>query len=110
MSTGPSPPKLVFGAPDVAMARAALMARGAGFGKVKAKDGLALCDGKDPDGNPPQLSDPRLGGSGAAGRRVGFRFAHAASTFWSERPADTKPRLARPTSHASRRAYRSSSA
>ena len=55
-SPGAKGPKLVFRAKDVAAARAALVARGAKFGKVK--DGaFTLCDGKDPDGNPIQLSD-----------------------------------------------------
>lgn len=53
---GRRPPKLVFYAADVPAMRAALNARGARFGAVKSGDGFALCDGKDPDGNPIQLS------------------------------------------------------
>jgi hypothetical protein len=30
---------------------------GAKFGKVRVGDALSLCDGKDPDGNPVQLSN-----------------------------------------------------
>mgnify|MGYP003387237716 CR=1 FL=1 len=30
---------------------------GAKFGKVRQGDEFCLCDGKDPDGNPVQLSD-----------------------------------------------------
>jgi hypothetical protein len=37
--------------------RAALVAKGAHFGKVRQGDMFCLCDGKDPDGNPIQLSD-----------------------------------------------------
>ena len=35
----------------------ALVARGASFGKVRQGEVFCLCDGKDPDGNPIQLSD-----------------------------------------------------
>lgn len=55
-SPGRKGPKIVFHALDVAALRATLVARGAKFGKVR--QGLfCLCDGKDPDGNPIQLSD-----------------------------------------------------
>jgi len=56
-SPGKKGPKIVFYAEDVAGLRAALVARGARFGKVRAGEVLHLCDGKDPDGNPVQLSN-----------------------------------------------------
>jgi catechol-2,3-dioxygenase len=56
-SPGSKGPKIVFYAKDVAAQRATLVARGAHFGKVRQGDTLCLCDGKDPDGNPIQLSD-----------------------------------------------------
>ena len=56
-SPGRKGPKIVFYAKDVAAERAKLVARGARFGKVRAGDTLQLCDGKDPDGNPIQLSN-----------------------------------------------------
>lgn len=34
-----------------------MVARGARLGTVKQGDVLCLCDGKDPDGNPIQLSN-----------------------------------------------------
>jgi hypothetical protein len=41
----------------LAAARAALIRRGAAsIGKVKSGDKLDMCDGRDPDGNPFQLS------------------------------------------------------
>jgi len=52
-----SGPKLVFHANDVAALREELVARGARFGKVRQGDEFCLCDGKDPDGNPIQLSN-----------------------------------------------------
>ena len=55
-SPGRKGPKIVFHARDVAAARTALVARGARFGKVRLGE-FALCDGKDPDGNPIQLSN-----------------------------------------------------
>lgn len=55
-SPGRKGPKIVFYAPDVAALRQALVARGAKFGKVRQGD-FCLCDGKDPDGNPIQLSN-----------------------------------------------------
>jgi catechol 2,3-dioxygenase-like lactoylglutathione lyase family enzyme len=55
-SPGTKGPKLVFYAKDVAAARTMLVARGARFGKVGTGD-FALCDGRDPDGNPIQLSN-----------------------------------------------------
>ncbi|HEY1985980.1 MAG TPA: VOC family protein [Terracidiphilus sp.] len=56
-SPGRKGPKIVFRARDVAAMRAELIARGARFGKVKQGEVFCLCDGKDPDGNPIQLSD-----------------------------------------------------
>jgi predicted enzyme related to lactoylglutathione lyase len=56
-SPGRKGPKIAFKADDVAAARAALVARGAKFGKVREGDVYTLCDGKDPDGNPIQLSN-----------------------------------------------------
>ncbi len=56
-SPGRKGPKLTFYAKDVAALREQLVARGAKFGKVRGGDALTLCDGKDPDGNPIQLSN-----------------------------------------------------
>jgi predicted enzyme related to lactoylglutathione lyase len=53
---GARPPKLSFWAEDIAATRAALIARGAKLGEVKSGPRLTLCEGKDPDGNPIQLS------------------------------------------------------
>jgi catechol 2,3-dioxygenase-like lactoylglutathione lyase family enzyme len=55
-SPGNKGPKIVFHAEDVATQREELIARGAKFGKVR-QGAFCLCDGKDPDGNPVQLSD-----------------------------------------------------
>jgi len=55
-SPGRKGPKIVFYAADVAALRETLVARGAKFGKVKQGEPFCLCDGKDPDGNPIQLS------------------------------------------------------
>jgi catechol 2,3-dioxygenase-like lactoylglutathione lyase family enzyme len=56
-SPGRKGPKIVFYAKNVAALRETLVARGARFGKVRQGDTFCLCDGKDPDGNPIQLSD-----------------------------------------------------
>jgi catechol 2,3-dioxygenase-like lactoylglutathione lyase family enzyme len=56
-SPGRKGPKIVFHAPDVAALRETLVARGARFGKVRQGEIFCLCDGKDPDGNPIQLSN-----------------------------------------------------
>jgi catechol 2,3-dioxygenase-like lactoylglutathione lyase family enzyme len=56
-SPGKKGPKIVFHAKDVAAVRAKLVARGAKFGEVRQGEIFCLCDGKDPDGNPVQLSD-----------------------------------------------------
>lgn len=56
-SPGRKGPKIVFYAKDVAAVREKLVARGASFGQVRQGDVFCLCDGKDPDGNPIQLSD-----------------------------------------------------
>lgn len=53
----PRSPKIQFDVRDVAATREALIARGAKMGKVSSKDGLDLCGGKDPDGNPFGLSN-----------------------------------------------------
>jgi catechol 2,3-dioxygenase-like lactoylglutathione lyase family enzyme len=55
-SPGKKGPKLVFYAKDVAKTRDALVAKGAKFGKA-GLTGFCLCNGKDPDGNPIQLSN-----------------------------------------------------
>jgi catechol 2,3-dioxygenase-like lactoylglutathione lyase family enzyme len=55
-SPGRKGPKIVFHAENVPAAREALVARGARFGKVRTGE-FCLCDGKDPDGNPIQLSN-----------------------------------------------------
>ncbi len=55
-SPGRKGPKIVFYAEDVPGTREALVARGARFGKVRQGE-FCLCDGKDPDGNPIQLSN-----------------------------------------------------
>jgi len=55
-SPGRKGPKISFYAEDVAAMRDVLVARGAKFGKVHEGDVFCLCDGKDPDGNPIQLS------------------------------------------------------
>lgn len=56
-SPGSKGPKIVFHAKDVAAKREKLVARGATFGKVRDGETFSLCDGKDPDGNPIQLSN-----------------------------------------------------
>ena len=55
-SPGRKGPKIVFYAKDVAALRDVLVARGARFGKVRVGEMFCLCDGKDADGNPIQLS------------------------------------------------------
>ena len=56
-SPGRKGPKIVFHAEDVAAMRESLVARRATFGKVRQGEVISLCDGKDPDGNPIQLSN-----------------------------------------------------
>jgi catechol 2,3-dioxygenase-like lactoylglutathione lyase family enzyme len=56
-SPGRKGPKIVFYAEDVAATRETLVAWGAQFAKVRQGEVLCLCDGKDPDGNPIQLSN-----------------------------------------------------
>jgi len=56
-SPGRKGPKIVFFAKDVAAARTKLAARGVRFGRLKAFGALEMCDAKDPDGNPIQLSN-----------------------------------------------------
>jgi predicted enzyme related to lactoylglutathione lyase len=53
---GARSPKLSFTTEDIAAARAVLIARGAELGEVKSGASLSRCEGKDPDGNPFQLS------------------------------------------------------
>lgn len=54
-SPGKKGPKIAFLVADVEAARTELVGRGARFGKVT--DGtFQLCNGKDPDGNPIQLT------------------------------------------------------
>jgi catechol 2,3-dioxygenase-like lactoylglutathione lyase family enzyme len=52
-------PKIQFDVKDVAATRDWLIARGAKMSKVSSTDGLDLCGGKDPDGNPFSLSNRR---------------------------------------------------
>ena len=56
--TGRSP-KIAFYASDVAAARSLLVRRGATMGKVMSGREIDFCDGKDPDGNPFQISSRR---------------------------------------------------
>lgn len=56
-SPGKKGPKIVFHSDDVPSLREELVARGAKFGKAKLGEVFTLCDGKDPDGNPIQLSN-----------------------------------------------------
>src|SRR5271168_4793976 len=56
-SPGRKGPKIVFYPKDVALLRETLVARGGRFGKARKGEVFCLCDGKDPDGNPIQLSD-----------------------------------------------------
>ncbi|MBI1199473.1 MAG: hypothetical protein GC203_16550 [Phenylobacterium sp.] len=54
---GARPPKLVFFAADVAVARTNLVTRGMkGLGPVTSTANFDMCDGADPDGNPIQIS------------------------------------------------------
>jgi catechol 2,3-dioxygenase-like lactoylglutathione lyase family enzyme len=56
-SVGQRPPKLAFYAADVASTRSALLKRGlAKAGPVKSTGSFDMCDCKDPDGNPFQIS------------------------------------------------------
>ncbi|HXC56872.1 MAG TPA: VOC family protein [Rhizomicrobium sp.] len=54
-SPGRKGPKIAFFSKDVAGLRKTLVGRGAKFGKVGAAP-YFLCDGRDPDGNPIQLT------------------------------------------------------
>ena len=56
-SPGKKGPKIVFYTKDVTEERERLVGLGAKFGKVRQGEVLCLCDGKDPDGNPVQLSN-----------------------------------------------------
>ena len=54
---GTRPPKLAFYAADVSGARAALLKKGLALaGPVKSTGSFDMCDCKDPDGNPFQIS------------------------------------------------------
>jgi catechol 2,3-dioxygenase-like lactoylglutathione lyase family enzyme len=55
-SLGKRSPKISFYAADVAAVRSSLMRRGAAVGKVISAKNFDFCDGKDPDGNPFQIS------------------------------------------------------
>ena len=55
-SPGKKGPKIAFLAKNVPAMRKVLMARGAKFGDVSEGE-FHLCNGKDPDGNPIQLSN-----------------------------------------------------
>lgn len=50
-------PKIVFYAKDVEKAKQMLIGRGADMGRVLELDGLALCNGIDPEGNVFQISN-----------------------------------------------------
>jgi catechol 2,3-dioxygenase-like lactoylglutathione lyase family enzyme len=54
---GARPPKLVFYSDDVAAVRETLVARGVKLGNVLSQAGLVRCEGRDPDGNPLQISN-----------------------------------------------------
>ena len=57
---GNRPPKLAFYASDVSGARAALLKNGLALaGPVKSTGSFDMCDCKDPDGNPFQISSRR---------------------------------------------------
>ena len=56
-SPGRKGPKIAFLATDVATLREKLVARGARFAQVRQSEVYCLCDGRDPDGNPIQLSN-----------------------------------------------------
>jgi predicted enzyme related to lactoylglutathione lyase len=56
-SPGRKGPKIVFHAKNVEALRERLVARGANFGMARQGPMFCLCDGKDPDGNPIQLSN-----------------------------------------------------
>jgi catechol 2,3-dioxygenase-like lactoylglutathione lyase family enzyme len=70
-SVGAHPPKMVFFARDVAAARSELLRRGATLGKMKSGAGPDMCDGRDPDGNPFQISNRSDGGSPPQRERPG---------------------------------------
>jgi len=54
---GARPPKLVFYSDDIPATREALVARGVKLGKVLSQSDLTRCEGRDPDGNPLQISN-----------------------------------------------------
>ena len=56
-AVGKRAPKLVFYSKNVEATRDELVARGAKLGRVMSGPGLTRCEGKDPDGNPFQISN-----------------------------------------------------
>lgn len=56
-NTSKRAPKLVFYADDVNAVRNTLIVRGLKMGRVQSSDDLRFCDGKDPEGNPFQISN-----------------------------------------------------
>jgi len=53
---GEASAKLVFGVKDVVAGKALLEGRGVKMGKINTFDGIAFCDGKDPEGSLFQIS------------------------------------------------------
>lgn len=56
-AVGRWPPKIGFWAEDIEAARQELIGRGARMSRLMSGGGLTRCEGKDPDGNPFQISD-----------------------------------------------------
>ncbi len=54
---GRRPPKIGFWTEDIAAARRTLIERGVRMSGIVIGAGLTRCEGKDPDGNPFQISD-----------------------------------------------------
>jgi catechol 2,3-dioxygenase-like lactoylglutathione lyase family enzyme len=53
---GDASAKIVFGVKDVPAGRALLESRGVTMGKISTFSGIAICDGRDPEGNLFQIS------------------------------------------------------
>lgn len=51
------PAKIVFFSDDVEAARTELIKRGVKMGKVMSSGSMQMCDGRDPEGNPFQISN-----------------------------------------------------
>lgn len=51
------PAKIVFFCDDVEVARTELIKRGVKMAKIKSSGSMQMCDGKDPEGNPFQISN-----------------------------------------------------